>query len=188
MLNQLDNSEEAARHAREALPPEMEILSWLELMPELRDFIKIDSGGSYVFNSLFFLIIAFLVANTLLMSVLERRREFALLDALGFTPIRRFLLVILEASWIAVLSVAAGTTLGYAGHLYFYHKGLPLDLFYSSDVSAGGAVIDPVIYSYLDWTRIATAAGLVFALTFLLALLPAWRGAKGQDAHLLGQI
>ena len=188
MLDQLDNAEAAARRAKEDLPSDVEVLSWLELMPELRDFIKIDSGGSYVFNSLFFLIIAFLVANTLLMSVLERRREFALLDALGFTPVRRFLLVIFEASWIAILSVAAGTALGYAGHLYFYHKGLPLDLFYSSDVSAGGAVIDPVLYSYLAWTRVATAAGLVFALTFLLALLPAWQGAKGQDAHLLGQV
>jgi len=188
MLDELDNSDKVAWQAKGALPSDIEVLSWLELMPELRDFIKIDSGGSYVFNSLFFLIIAFLVANTLLMSVLERRREFALLDALGFTPTRRFLLVIVEASWIALLSVAVGTGLGYAGHLYFYHKGLPLDLFYSSDVSAGGAVIDPVIYSYLAWSRIALAAGLVFALTFLLALLPAWRGAKGQDAHLLGQI
>jgi len=188
MLDRLDDSEEAAQLAKQDLASGMEVLSWLELMPELRDFIKIDDGGSYVFNSLFFVIIAFLVANTLLMSVLERRREFALLDALGFTPTRRFILVIVEASWIAFLAVAAGTALGYAGHLYFYHKGLPLDLFYSSEVSAGGTVIDPIIYSYLAWTRIAGAAGLVFALTFLLALLPAWRGAKGQDAHLLGQI
>lgn len=188
MLDRLDDSEEAAELGKVALPSEIESLSWLELMPELRDFIKIDDGGSYVFNSLFFIIIAFLVANTLLMSVLERRREFALLDALGFTPTRRFLLVILEASWIALLSVAIGVALGYTGHLYFYHKGLPLDLFYSSEVSAGGAVIDPIIYSYLSWARIAGASGLVFALTFLLALLPAWRGARGQDAHLLGQV
>ncbi|MFB3906248.1 MAG: ABC transporter permease [Acidobacteriota bacterium] len=188
MLNQLDKSEEVAQLGKAQFSPDAEVLSWLELMPELRDFIRIDDGGSYVFNSLFFMIIAFLVANTLLMSVLERTHEFALLDALGFTPTRRFFLVIVEASWIAILSVAAGTALGYAGHLYFHHKGLPLDLFYSSDVSAGGAVIDPVIYSYLAWTRIAGAASLVFALTFLLALLPAWRGAKGQDAHLLGQV
>jgi putative ABC transport system permease protein len=188
MLDQLDNSEDAARLGKQQLPSNIEVLSWLELMPELRDFIRIDNGGSYVFNSLFFVIIAFLVANTLLMSVLERRREFALLDAIGFTPARRFMLVILEASWIAILAVAAGTALGYAGHLYFYHEGLPLDLFYSHDVSAGGAVIDPVIYSYLSWTRILTAAGLVFALTLLLALLPAWHGAKGQDVHLLGQV
>ncbi|RPI29802.1 MAG: ABC transporter permease [Acidobacteria bacterium] len=187
VLDQLEHSQEAAEDGKRRLGPEVEVLSWLDLMPELRDFIKIDDGGSYVFNSLFFMIIAFLVANTLLMSVLERRREFALLDALGFTPVRRFLLVILEAVWIALLSVAAGTGLGYAGHLYFYHRGLPLSLFYSSEVSAGGALIDPVIYSHLTWTRIFGAAQLVFALTFLLALLPAWRGAKGQDAHLLGQ-
>ncbi len=188
MLNGLDQATHVAERGRLRLPPAVEVLDWSALMPELRDFIKIDDGGSYVFNGLFFLIIAFMIANTLLMSVLERRREFALLDALGFSPRRRFLLVILEASWIAALSVVIGTLLGYAGHLYFHHKGLPLDWFYSGDVSAAGAVIDPIIYSQLSWTRILGAAGLVFGLTFVLSLLPAWRGARAEDVHLLGQL
>ncbi len=188
MLDRLDRSDEVARRLRTSLPSGVEVLDWPALMPELRDFIKIDDGGSYVFNGLFFLIIAFMVANTLLMSVLERRREFALLDALGFSPRRRFLLVILEASWIAALSVFVGTILGYLGHLYFHHKGLPLDWFYSSQVSAGGTTIDPIIYSQLTWSRIFGAAGMVFVLTFLLSLLPAWRGAKAEDVHLLGQL
>ncbi|HXK62448.1 MAG TPA: ABC transporter permease, partial [Acidobacteriota bacterium] len=90
MLERQEQSEEAAREGNQVLAGELEVLSWQELMPELRDFIRIDDGGNYVFNAMFFLIISFLVANTLLMSVLERRREFALLDAIGFTPARRF--------------------------------------------------------------------------------------------------
>jgi len=57
----------------------LEVLSWGEALPELKDFIRIDDGGSYVMNLIFFLLISFTVLNTLLMSVLERGREFALL-------------------------------------------------------------------------------------------------------------
>ncbi|HXK61023.1 MAG TPA: hypothetical protein PLP42_14130, partial [Acidobacteriota bacterium] len=78
--------------------------------------------------------------------------------------------------------------LGYAGHLYLHYRGLPLSLFYSSEMAAAGTVIDPVIYSDLAWTRVVGSALIVFFLTFILALLPAWRGATGQDVQLLGQV
>ena len=50
----------------------LEVLSWGEAMPELKDFIRIDDGGSYVMNVIFFMLISFTVLNTLIMSVLER--------------------------------------------------------------------------------------------------------------------
>jgi ABC-type lipoprotein release transport system permease subunit len=187
MLSDPADADDVARRLKARLPAGTETLTWDELMPGLRDFIRIDDAGSYLFNAIFFLIIAFMVLNTLLMSVLERRREFALLDAMGLTPARRFLLVTLEAIWIAALASVAGLVLGYSGHLYLHIKGLPLDLFYSTEVTAGGAVIDPIIYSDLSFSRIAGATAMVFALTLLLALIPAWRGARGADAHLLGQ-
>ncbi|MCZ6484136.1 MAG: ABC transporter permease, partial [Acidobacteria bacterium] len=116
----------------------LEVLSWGEALPELRDFIRIDDGGSYVFNVLLFLLISFTVLNTLLMSVLERGREFALLHCLGLTPGRRFALVLLEAFFIAAFSALLGFGMGYGVHLYLKQYGLPLDLFYSVDISAAG--------------------------------------------------
>jgi ABC-type lipoprotein release transport system permease subunit len=172
---------------REASPPELEVLHWEELMPSLRDFIRMDVAGLFIIAIIFFLIIAFLVANTLLMSVLERRREFALLDALGLTPARRFLLVMLEATWIAVLSVTCGAVAGCAGHLFFRQRGLNLSYFAESGWSAAGTAVDHVIYSALTPGRLAIAAGLVFLITIALALLPAWKAATEADAQLLGQ-
>ena len=93
-------SEELASIGQESFPA-LEVLSWGEALPQLRDFIRIDDGGSYVMNLIFFLLISFTVLNTLLMSVLERGREFALLHCLGLTPGRRFIMVLLEAFFIA---------------------------------------------------------------------------------------
>jgi ABC-type lipoprotein release transport system permease subunit len=170
--------------ARDALP-DIEILGWSDALPELRDAIVVDDGGNYVFQFFIFLLIAFTVMNTLLMSVLERAREFSLLDSLGLTPGKRFWMVMLEGVFISVLSAFAGFVLGYSLHLYFHYYGLPLDLFYSGQMSAAGVIIDPVLYSDLSVGRILGALGVVFGLNLILALMPAVRASKDGDVHLL---
>ncbi len=179
-------SEDLASLGKKQLP-EMEVLSWGEVLPELKDFIRIDDGGNYLFNLVIFLLIGFTVLNTLLMSVLERNREYALLDALGLTPGKRFAMVILEATVIAALAVVVGLTLGYGVHLYLHFHGLPLDLFYSGDISAAGVTLDPVIYSDLSLNRIVGSMLLVFGLILMLALIPARHAARRGDVHLLVQ-
>jgi ABC-type lipoprotein release transport system permease subunit len=163
-----------------------EVLSWAEALPELHDFIRVDDAGNYLFNLVVFVLIGFLVVNTLLMSVLERNREFALLDALGMSPAMRWRMITVEALIIAAISCAAGTAAGLAGHAFFASHGLPMDLFYSGEVSAAGISFEPVIYSRLSGARIFGSASLVFGLTVVLALVPARRAAQVPKPQLLG--
>ncbi len=164
----------------------LEVLSWGEALPELKEFIVIDDGGNYVMNLILFLLISFTVLNTLLMSVLERGREFALLHCLGLTPARRFVMVLVEAFFIASLSALTGFGLGFSVHLYLSRTGLPLDLFYAGELSAAGVAFDPVMYSHLSPARIFQSMVLVFGLTLLLSVVPAWRAARSADVHSLG--
>jgi ABC-type antimicrobial peptide transport system permease subunit len=163
----------------------VDVLTWPQLLPSQRDLIRINVAGRVLVDVAFFLIIGFLVLNTLLMSVVERRREFALLDAVGVTPRRRFVLVLIEGTWVAALAVVVGAGLGFAGHLYFAHYGLPLRLLSSSRLSAAGAAIDPILYSALAPSQLALTSTLVFLLTVVLALVPSWKAATDADAHLL---
>ncbi len=187
ILDDPDESRRAARVLRASAGADVEVLGWDELMPGLRDLIRIDVAGMFIIDTIYFLIIAFLVGNTLLMSVLERRREFALLDAVGLTPTRRFLLIMLEATWIGILSAVSGALIGYGGHSYFRFRGLNLSLFFETGVSVAGTSIEPMVYSVLSAHRTAVGVGLVFLLTIVLALAPAWKAATEVDAHLLGQ-
>ena len=186
LMNNSRPSTQVASMGKKHLPS-MEVLSWSEAMPELVDFIRIDDGGNYIMNIVLFLLIAFMVLNTLLMSVLERGREFALLHSLGLTPVKRFFMVFLEATFIAALSALAGFGFGYGLHLYLNIRGLPLDLFYSGELSAVGVTFDPVIYSDLSLTRVLSSLGMVFFMTLVLALVPAWRAARSGDIQMLGR-
>jgi ABC-type lipoprotein release transport system permease subunit len=178
-------SQELANIGKQKFPT-LEVLSWGEALPELKEFIVVDDGGNYVMNLILFLLISFTVLNTLLMSVLERSREFALLHCLGLTPARRFAMVLVEAFFIAFLSALTGFGLGFSVHLYLSRSGLPLDIFYSGELSAAGVAFDPVMYSSLSPARIFQSMVLVFSLTLLLSVVPAWRATRSADVHLLG--
>jgi len=185
LVEDVANVDSLVSKARAALAG-VEVLSWSDALPELRDAILVDDGGNYVFHVFIFLLIAFTVMNTLLMSVLERTREFALLDAVGLTPRKRFLMVFVEACFISVLSIGLGFLLGFSGHLYLSQYGLPLDAFYSGEMEAAGVVIDPVLYSDLSSGRVLGSVAVVMLLTLALSLLPAVKAARAGDIHLLG--
>jgi ABC-type lipoprotein release transport system permease subunit len=178
-------SQELADFGKQKFPA-LEVLNWGEALPELKQFIIIDDAGNYVMNLILFLLISFTVLNTLLMSVLERGREFALLHCLGLTPGKRFSMVLVEAFFIAFLSALTGFGLGFSVHLYLSRSGLPLDIFYSGELSAAGVAFDPVMYSSLSPARIFQSMVLVFGLTLLLSVVPAWRAAQAADVHSLG--
>jgi len=185
VLDDVDGTHRAAALLRANTGSEFDVLTWEQLMPSQRDLLRLNFAGRILVDLAFLLIIAFLVLNTLLMSVVERRREFALLDALGLTPVRRFVLVLLEGTWIAALSVTIGAAAGYAGHLYFKHYGLPLRRWFSGAMSAAGSSMDPVLYSALPTSQLVVTTALVFLLTVVLALFPSWKAATDADARFL---
>jgi ABC-type lipoprotein release transport system permease subunit len=184
ILTDPSRTEAVAAESRRAFPG-LETLTWAQADPQLQAFITIDDGGTYLFDAIFFVLIAFMVLNTLLMSVLERRREMALLGALGLSPGRRLVMVVLEGLVLAALASAAGLAVGLAGHTYFRVHGLPLAWFTGQSIETAGVILDPVMYSVLSGARIAGAVALVFALTLALSLLAARHAAKPVDPSLL---
>lgn len=179
-----DLSKKLALAAAEQFP-DLEILTWAEALPELRDAIELDDGFNYVFQGTIFILVAFTVMNTLLMSVLERKQEFSLLDAIGLSPGGRFRMVMLEAFFVSLMAVVTGFLIGYCGHLYLKIKGLPLDAFYEGDFDFGGVMLDPVLYSDLSGGRIAGSIGMVTTITIVLAVIPAIRAARAGDVQML---
>lgn len=181
-----DQAASAARvaAARRAFPG-MEALTWSAANPDVDTAIRLDDGGHYLFNAIFFVIIGFMVLNTLLMSVLERRREMALLGALGLAPVRRWLMAMVEAAMLAGLAVAAGVALGAGITAYFHVHGLPLTWFTDQPFESGGVLLDPVMYAHLSLGRVVGSTALVFVLTLALSLVAARHAARPVDPGLL---
>jgi ABC-type lipoprotein release transport system permease subunit len=163
----------------------LEALTWAQADPQLEAAIRLDDGGHYLFNAIFFVIIGFMELNTLLMSVLERQRELTLLGALGVSPPRRLAMVLVEALLLAGLAIVAGLVIALGANFYLGTHGLPLAWFTEQTLETAGVVLEPIMYSSLSLSRVVSAAALVGVLTLALALVAGRHAAKPIDVNLL---
>lgn len=161
-----------------SLPPPAQVLDWEEVMPQVVSFILADDMGNYFWLVFLLITVAFGILNTILMSALERTREFGLLRALGLKPLDLLAMVLLETVLLAALSMAAGWLLGGALHGYMATSGLDLSGAYPEGLETGGMLMEPILYSELSPGRVAALTGIVFCTTLISGLYPAIKAAR----------
>jgi len=157
---------------------EVEVVTWEQAMPNLANAIKLDyASGNFIFM-IILLIVTIGVVNTLLMSVMERMREFGLILALGSKPSTLRLLICLEALVLGTLSAGIGTILGSLGTWYLVDVGLNLANFVPDTLEFGGVVFDPIMRASWNPTWMFKIALYVVGLTIVAALYPAIKAGR----------
>ncbi|MFQ5798228.1 MAG: ABC transporter permease [Bacteroidota bacterium] len=94
------------------------VLSWDEVMPELKQSIELDNIGGLLFLGILIVVVAFGILNTVLMSVTERFREFGILLSVGMPQMKLVTIVFIETIIIAVIGLLLGNMLA-AGINYY---------------------------------------------------------------------
>lgn len=148
------------------------VRTWQEVLPDLAAFIRVDTASNYGLDAMLLLLAGFTIFNTLLMSVLERRREFGVMMALGTTPRRVQAQVLLESALLAVLSCALGLLVGGGAALLGGWVGIDVRRFVSSGLDVGGFAVDPILRPHLSATLAAGLSATVLVAVVLMALVP----------------
>jgi len=157
----------------------LELLTWEEALPEMVAYIEVDSRFNYLLSFIIFIVVAFGIANTFLMSVLERVRELGLLSALGLTPGRVGGMVVRESLLLALLAATIGLAFGLGAHAWLSTVGLDWSELMSGDTELAGVVFDDlVIHSKLVPLHWILAGVSVVTLVVISSLYPAWRATR----------
>lgn len=109
-VDDVEKLDATAAALRGALGPEYEVHTWEQLRPGLRDARLLQRAVLGGVSFVFLIIALFGVANTLLMSVLERTREIGTLLAVGMTRQLVAALFMAEAVVQALIGAGAGLT------------------------------------------------------------------------------
>jgi ABC-type lipoprotein release transport system permease subunit len=155
----------------------VEVLPWRKSMPSLAQLFLLDEAFNYVMNGVVLAMVGLGILNTILMRVLQRRYEFGLCSALGLRPRQLAIMVIGESLALTSFSLALGLVLGLSVQHYFATHGLDLRWFFKSSLPAA-LVFDPIIYSRLSLTRIASSVGIVFLTATVISFYPALKAAR----------
>ncbi|MGO9991185.1 MAG: ABC transporter permease [Steroidobacteraceae bacterium] len=100
------------------------LLDWGALEPALRDALTLKYATTALLYLTLVVVVAFIMVNTLLMSVLERTREFGMLLAIGMQPRLIGRMVWLEQLMLALLGCTAGLAIGAGVTRWFEHRGI----------------------------------------------------------------
>jgi ABC-type lipoprotein release transport system permease subunit len=156
----------------------VEVQTWWEASPEIARMMGMRDTTGILLLTIIFLVAAFGVVNTMLMSVFERTRELGVMRALGLRPRSLVWLVVLESFMLAGLACTAGLV---AGGLLDWH-GVVYGVDFSSTMPEGmvweGMRLDPVMKAEVRPGPIAYTVVGVFVVSVLASLWPAWRAAR----------
>jgi putative ABC transport system permease protein len=152
-----------------------EVLSWKEISPWLLQFIELDDASLYIIELIVFMIVALGILNTMLMSILERVREFGLMMAIGTRPQQMVGMVMLEALLLGLVSIVIGIIIGSGITQYFCIYGID----YSRWTEGLSMIpyIDPIMYARLEWNNIIISSAIVLLTTLVAAIYPALKAA-----------
>jgi ABC-type lipoprotein release transport system permease subunit len=180
----LHDREEAEDVAAALRTPQFQVVTWRELNSALLSGVEQSTGIMALMYVVMLVVVAVIVANTLLMSVFERTQEMGILTALGMKGRQIMAMFLLEAGTLGAIGVLLGILLGGLGVLYLATVGIDI-----GDMSTAVAYSDMAIPSkiYAEFavqeTVVLSIAGL--ATTILASLYPAWLGARMEPAEAL---
>ena len=168
VLQDPDVQDHVLKEARAQLAgnPDVVVRPWQRILPELYTFMQVDKGSNYVFQVIILLMAMFTIFNTVLMSALERKREFAMMLALG-TPLHRVSVQLLvESILLGVVGAVCGVLLGSGASLAL--DGLSLAQWMGDGFEVGGFLVDPVLRPKLT---MVTTVGLGTVMVLVVALM-----------------
>ena len=150
-------------------------LGWPALLPLVAVSVRFHEVVTYVVLLAFLVVVAAAVANPVLMAVLERRREFGIVLAVGMSRARLLRLVLYEAMLLGALGLALGNALGFSLTACFGRTGIDLGAFEAGLRTMPG--LSDFIYPVVRADRSLMLSAIVFITACVTALYPAIHAA-----------
>lgn len=158
----------------------LEILTWSELSPELWFLTETMNFLMYVLFVIILMALLFGLVNTMLMVVLERKREIGILMAVGMNKVRIFSMIVLETVFLALTGGISGVLAGTLISKYFETHKIDLSMMGNSIEDMG---FDSLVNTSLDFRLLVIVTILVIITGILGSLFPAFRALKNNPSE-----
>ena len=167
-----------------SLAPDIVLEPWMAYRPDLAEYAQLAASANWIVVAVVFIMAVFGVANTMLMATYERRREFAVVRALGTTRGGIVQTVLYEGLVLGAISLVVGVLV--TAPVMVWWSQAPPDLSWLiGDFTMAGSLVQANLRVVLGWQAPVMSAAALFLTSLLAALYPAVRSSRVPPADAL---
>ena len=152
-----------------------EVLTYEQMLPLLVAQLELYRQALYLIAGIIAVALIFGIIDTMLMSVMERTHEFGVSMAIGMSNRKIFVMVMIEALYLAVIGTAIGLAASYGALSSLSHSGWDLSMFSASLKSLG---VGSIIYPVLETSSVIQTVLVIPIVTLLGAIYPALKAVR----------
>lgn len=166
----VENIVPLAEELRKIVPAGIEVKTWFEMHRSLYTSMKIEQLATFIVLSLIIVVAAFNIISSLIMMVLEKKREIGILRSMGCPANGIVKIFVLEGAIVGTIGLLAGLIVGYGlcwAQLRYGFIRLPGDIF----------IIDvlPVVMKMQDGVFVILTTIIIYLAA---SLYPAWKASQ----------
>ncbi len=154
----------------------LEVKNWKQLMPVVARMIETADVQIMIMLVIFYIAVATVVLNAMLMNVFERIHEFGIMKALGVSPWQLVGLVFAETLIMTLIAATAGLVSGWWISDYYQMHGIDMSGLAGS-ITYGGIAFDPVWYCAITNKALFYPVGFLLLVAAIAVIYPAAKAA-----------
>ena len=184
LLNDYDSIPSTQANIQASLP-DLEVLNWGEIMPEIKNAIEMSDVIMFIFMMIIWFALALGIVNTMLMSILERTQELGMLMAIGMSRFKIVVMIFFETFVLTLVGVPIGILLTVLSVNYLGEVGIDLANFNSVMEEFG---YESVIYPAMKSSFYAQVVFQVVLVSFISTIFPSMRALRLRPVEAIRKI
>jgi lipoprotein-releasing system permease protein len=170
-------SREIARRIEEHVGEPYYAVDWSERHKNLFGWMTLEKYGMSLVVGLIIAVAAFNIVSTLIMLVLEKRKDIAILKSMGSTRDQIMRIFVFQGTLLGIIGTLAGTIIGFSAcwlQEEFHLISIPGEIYFISNLP-----IDTRLHEFV----IVALVGMV--ISFIATLYPSWRASNLFPSEIL---
>jgi ABC-type lipoprotein release transport system permease subunit len=160
----------------------LEVHTWEHLVPGLKQMIQMDMAIGSVFHLTLLLVVGFCLVNTFTMSVLERKKEFGVMRALGSGVNNISLMIFVEGLTLTLIGIILGVGLGCLLVYYFNIVGFQIP---GSEEISVRLNLQSTVYPWVTLRSLFIGPSLLFLMSIFSLIYPSREPKRIEPSEVL---
>ncbi len=163
--------------------PQLKITSWRERLTNIEALFRVTDIKMDIFSAIILIVVAGIIMNTVLTSVLERKKDIGTLRSIGASRSFVVLLILIEILFVSLIGALIGTGFSYLITEYISRTGISME-------SMSGTIeyLESTLYPEIVWKTWIGNIGFAILWAVIFSVYPVFYIVRMKPVEALREI